>query len=212
MIIVLIGSPGSGKGTQGNILAKRLNIPCVSIGDIFRQMVASKDPIGLSLKGYMDQGKLVPSELVNKTVQDFLSEDVNQKGCILDGYPRNLEQAKFLSELSNQSKKIIFFDIEDELVLQRIAGRFSCTQCGQIYNSYSVRPKIDDICDICGASSFTQRKDDNIETVKKRLEEYKIETQPMIEYYKVNDEFYSIDANKSTSQVEESITKALKMI
>lgn len=212
MIIVLIGSPGSGKGTQGNILAKKLNIPFVSIGDMFRQMIANKDEIGLSVKSYMDRGELAPTELVNKIVQKFLSTDPNKNGCVLDGYPRNLEQVEFLNKIGFRNIKIIFFDIEDTLVLQRIAGRFSCTKCGQIYNSYSVKPRIENVCDICGAGSFTYRKDDDLEAVKHRLEVYNAETQPVINYYKTTGEFYHIDANRSMDQVEESIGKILKMI
>ncbi len=212
MIIVLIGPPGSGKGTQGNILAKKLNIPCVSLGDLFRKMAAGKDEDGLLVKSYMDQGKLVPTSLVNKVLQKFLSADINSRGCVLDGYPRNLEQAEFLYKLGHQNIKIIFFDIEDSLVLQRITGRFSCTKCGQIYNSYLAKPKIENVCDMCGASSFTYRNDDNQETITKRLEEYKIETQPLIDYYKDKDGFFTVNANKSMDQVEESIGKALKMI
>ena len=212
MIIVLIGAPGSGKGTQGNIIAKKLNIPFVSIGDMLRQMIANKDTIGLSIKSYMDKGELAPSELVNEVVQKFLSVDANKNGCVLDGYPRNLGQVEFLNKMGLKDIKIIFFDIEDKLVLQRIAGRFSCTKCGQIYNSYSVKTKIEDICDVCGADSFTYRHDDDLEAVKHRLEVYRVETQPVINYYKTSGEFYNIDANQSMDQVEESIGKALKMI
>lgn len=212
MIIVLIGAPGSGKGTQGNILAKKLNIPFLSIGDMLRQMIANKDAIGLSIKSYMDKGELAPSQLVNEVVQKFLSADANKNGCILDGYPRNLGQVEFLNKMGFKDIKILFFDIEDTLVLQRIAGRFSCTKCGQIYNSYSVKPKIENICDVCGADSFTYRKDDDLEAVKHRLGVYRVETQPVINYYKTSGEFYNIDANKSRDQVEESIGKALKMI
>ena len=212
MIIVLIGAPGSGKGTQGNIIAKKLNIPFVSIGDVLRQMISNNDAIGLSIKSYMDKGELAPTELVNEVVRKFLSTDANKNGCVLDGYPRNLGQVEVLNKMGFKDIRIIFFDVEDKLVLERIGGRFSCAKCGQIYNSYSVKPKIENICDVCGANSFTYRKDDDLEAVKHRLEVYRAETQPVINYYKTSGEFYNIDANKSMDQVEESIGKALKMI
>lgn len=213
MIIVLMGPPGSGKGTQGKLLAEKLNLPHVSIGNIFRDMVKSASEEGSLVQAYMSEGKLIPSDLVNKVVQKFLAQDEYKAGCVLDGYPRNLEQAKFLDEfLGKQEIKVLFFDIDDQTIIQRILGRFTCASCGQIYNQFFVKPKIDNICDVCGSDQFIYRKDDDDQTVKKRIEEYKTETYPLLDYYRNNGQLHVIDANQSRKDIRLVLEKLLKII
>ncbi len=212
MIIVLIGSPGSGKGTQGQLLARKLNLPHVSTGDIFRQMVKVNNKDGLLIKEYMAQGKLVPPKLVNNVVKEFLTQDIYKNGYVLDGYPRNLEQANFLRMFANQKIKVVFFDIDDQVIIKRILGRFNCENCGQIYNSYFIKPKVDNVCDVCGSDKFMHRQDDDEQTIKQRIEEYKIETYPLLNYYRDNSEFYVVDANKDKEEVGLVLYKVLKMI
>ena len=209
-----MGPPGSGKGTQGKLLAEKLNLPHVSIGNIFREMVESGNQEGNLIQDYMSKGKLVPSDLVNKVVQKFLSQNEYKIGCVLDGYPRNLEQAKFLDEVLNKQEtmKVLFFDINDQIIIQRILGRFTCASCGQIYNQFFVKPKIDNVCDICGSNQFVHRKDDGEQTVKNRVEEYKTETYPLLDYYKNNNQLHVIDANQSMEDIGLVLDKLLKII
>ncbi|XVN42719.1 MAG: adenylate kinase [Candidatus Rickettsia vulgarisii] len=208
-----MGPPGSGKGTQGKLLAEKLNLPHVSIGNIFRDMVGSGSEEGNLVQGYMSEGKLVPSDLVNKVVKKFLSQGEYKTGCVLDGYPRNLEQAKFLDDFLNKEVivKVLFFDIDDQTIIQRILGRFTCANCGQIYNQFFVKPKIDNICGVCGSDQFVHRKDDDKQTVKKRVEEYKAETYPLLDYYKNNNQLYTIDANQSRKDIGLVLDKLLKI-
>ncbi|MFU7501684.1 MAG: adenylate kinase family protein [Candidatus Tisiphia sp.] len=168
MIIVLIGSPGSGKGTQGCEL-----------------------------------------KLVNNVVKEFLTQDIYINSYVLDGYPRNLEQANFLRMFANQKIKVVFFDIDDQVIIKRILGRFNCENCGQIYNSYFIKPKVDNVC---GSDKFMHRQDDDEQTIKQRIEEYKIETYPLLNYYRDNSEFYVVDANKDKEEGEPVLYKVLKMI
>lgn len=201
MIIVLIGLPGSGKGTQGQLLANKLKLPLIATGDMFRKMMQSNGEEGALLNGLISQGKLVPSELVNKVVEKILQHPEYQGGCIIDGYPRNLEQVKFLAEITKQDIKAIYFEISQALIQKRILGRFSCVGCGKIYNKYYSRPKIDNVCDICQSTSFTYRKDDDEQTLIKRINEYKTETYPIIDYFKKQGQCHIIDASRTTEAI-----------
>ncbi|MCC8369623.1 adenylate kinase [Rickettsia endosymbiont of Polydrusus tereticollis] len=211
MIIVLIGPPGAGKGTQGKKLAEKSHLPHVSVGDIFRTIIMSSSEESRLINNYIKQGKLIPNEIVNGIVEKFLSSDKYKNGYILDGYPRNLEQAEFFKTISNQKIKIIYFDISDEILIKRILGRYNCANCGKIYNNYFLKPKVENICDACGSNAFVCRKDDSEEIIKKRIEEYKIETSPLINYYKDNGEFYTINASKKEEEIESDLYKILKI-
>ncbi|WP_375326387.1 adenylate kinase [Candidatus Tisiphia endosymbiont of Nemotelus uliginosus] len=212
MIIALMGPPGSGKGTQGKLLAEKLNLPHISIGDIFRELVEQGDNESQLLQFYMSRGKLVPSELVNNIVQKFVSQKKYEKGYIIDGYPRNVAQAKYFNNLVKQEVKILFFIIEEQTIIKRILGRFSCVNCGQIYNKFFIKLKIENVCDVCGSSQFIHRKDDDESTIKQRIAEYQIETNPLVDYYKNNQQLYSINANKNREDIELAIDKLLKII
>ncbi len=207
-----MGPPGSGKGTQGKLLAEKLNLPHISIGDIFRELVEQGDNESQLLQFYMSRGKLVPSELVNNIVQKFVSQKKYEKGYIIDGYPRNVAQAKYFNNLVKQEVKILFFIIEEQTIIKRILGRFSCVNCGQIYNKFFIKLKIENVCDVCGSSQFIHRKDDDESTIKQRIAEYQIETNPLVDYYKNNQQLYSINANKNREDIELAIDKLLKII
>lgn len=212
-IFILLGLPGSGKGTQGKILAEYLNIPHISTGDIFRNAASKNTSDSKLLNEYMQQGKLIPTQLVNKTVLKFILTDECSKGCVLDGYPRNLEQAEYLIKHIDADIISIFFNIDEDTVKKRILERYNCSSCGAIYNKYFNNPKVENICDNCGNSNFTSRQDDDEGIILSRIEEYKNETLPLItKYYKDNNKFYTIDANRSKEEVTASMLEVAKKV
>lgn len=209
-VIVLMGLPGSGKGTQGAIISRELMIPHISTGDILRKMVQQDTPDSKLLAGYMNEGKLVPADLVNKIVRRFILSDECKNGCILDGYPRNLQQAEYFIENIDAEVVAIFFNLDDKSAVSRIMGRISCNQCGKIYNQTDM-PK-DGVCDECGSTDLLTRPDDDEKTVLTRLEAYKKETLPMIDYYKKKGKFFNLHANMPKDKVTEEILSVVKKI
>ncbi len=208
MIFVLIGPPGSGKGTHSQFLSKKLKLPHVSTGDMLRKIVDSDEEEGRLAKQYMSTGRLVEASLVNKIVKKCLSSEDYKKGCILDGYPRSLEQAKFL-ETINKDVIVIYFAVDDQVIVKRILGRFNCSQCGKIYNRYYAKPQVDNKCDACGSDQFAYRTDDNEESITERLKVYKAETLPLIKYYQEHGHFYTVDAGKSIKEIESELNVIL---
>ena len=174
-IILLIGPPGSGKGTQGKLLAEKLMLPHISTGDIFRKIAINNTDESRILHKYMDSGKLVPSELVNRIVKQVLLSDDYKNGCVLDGYPRNLEQAEYLGKNVEAEISCVFFNVVDEVAIKRIAGRYSCEICGNIYNKYYDNPTIEGVCDNCGSTELIFRSDDDEKTVLSRMESGRFE-------------------------------------
>lgn len=212
MIIILIGSPGSGKGTQGRFLANKLGIPHLSIGDMLRKIAKSSSKDGVLVNNYMTEGKLVPSEVVNGIIKKILSTKEYKNGCLLDGYPRNIEQVQFLEGFINKNIKVIYFDVDNQIMTKRILGRFTCSNCGEIYNTYYFKPKVDQVCDVCNSSDFSYRNDDDEQTINKRIQEYNKETQPLIEYYKSQGRLYTVNANKDKEAVEVALEALLKRV
>jgi adenylate kinase len=211
-IIILLGLPGSGKGTQGAVLSKELAIPHISTGDIFRKMVLEDNADSKLLAEYMNSGKLVPSSLVNKIVRKFILSEECRQGCILDGYPRTLEQAEYFIENIDADISTIFFDVSDEVATKRILGRISCASCDKLYNKYFDKPKKAGICDECGSKDFIERADDDENTILSRLEEYKNNTLPMIEFYKKKGKFFTVRAGESKDEVIAEVASIVKKI
>lgn len=209
MVIVLIGAPGSGKGTQGQFLAKALDCPYLSTGEIFRSIVANQDIEAKLINEYSSQGKLVPSDLVNTVVYKFLIMNEYKEQCVLDGYPRNLNQAEFLDSKQLKNIKAIYFDISEQLAEQRILGRFSCGCCDKIYNRYFARPAIEDVCDVCGSREFKCRIDDEQKIVEHRMQEYIIETQPVVQYYRKCNKLLTIDASQTQEQISSVLLRLI---
>jgi len=205
--LVFLGPPASGKGTQTSRLSKELNFPHVDTGSLLRKAIADGTEDGKTAKGYIEKGALVPVEIVASIIKTRLKENDCKNGFILDGFPRSTEQADMLEvmlrEIDNEEKvdfKVIYFDIAQELLIDRIIYRRSCSKCGKIYNLQSLKPKNEGICDECGAE-LTQRKDDTEEIARSRFETYFKQTAPLIEYYQNKGALVKIDANGDVEEV-----------
>ncbi|WP_035848189.1 adenylate kinase [Kitasatospora azatica] len=187
MRIVLVGPPGAGKGTQAHVLAKTLSIPHISTGDLFRANISQSTPLGLEAKGYMDQGLLVPDEVTIGMAKDRLLQSDTAQGFLLDGFPRNLEQAKaldeFLAEQGIALDGVLDLEVPEDEVVKRIAGRRLCRNDGaHVFHVVYNPPAVEGVCDECGGELY-QRSDDTEESVRVRLEEYHSKTEPIIDYY-----------------------------
>lgn len=187
MIVILLGAPGAGKGSQAELLVKRYQIPHIATGDIFREHFKKETPIGKLAKEYINKGQLVPDQLTNDIVRDRLSQKDVQKGFILDGYPRNLVQAKALDQLIERHgwkvTAVININPPQDILVNRISGRRICSKCGAVYHVTNKKTKVEGICDVCGGE-LIQRKDDSAEVVLKRLEVYENQTKELIDYYR----------------------------
>ena len=182
MKLILLGAPGAGKGTQAEIISKKLNIPTISTGNILRAAVKNGTPVGLKAKEYMDAGKLVPDEVIIGVITERLAEADCKGGFILDGVPRTIAQAEALEAAGIQFDNVISLEVTDEEVEQRMTGRRTCLACGATYHVVANPPKQEGICDQCG-KELTIRKDDKPETVKDRLATYHKETEPLKDFY-----------------------------
>lgn len=212
MNLMVFGAPGAGKGTQAKFLVQKYNIPQISTGDMLRAAIVQKTDMGLEAKRYMDAGELVPDETIIGIIKDRLEEDDCKNGFILDGFPRTITQAKALDDLMKSSGKkldfVLSFDVPDELIIQRIAGRRVCPKCGASYHIEFNPPKTEDICDTCG-SKLIIRKDDNADTVKNRLSNYHSQTSPLIDFYKDMGIFVQIDGSQELSKVTKDMFDSL---
>jgi len=198
--IILLGPPGAGKGTFSSQVKEVLpDIIHVSTGDIFRENLKNETPLGLKAKSYMDEGKLVPDEITNDMVKKTL-DDISDKSWVLDGYPRNLNQAEFLSKITTIDS-VILLSVDHKILIKRILGRYSCPNCGAIYNKFFMKPKKEGICDKCGERiEFKQRADDTEETLNNRLDVYEKNTKPLIDYYKDQGLVKEIDYTNKLSE------------
>ena len=213
MYIILLGAPGAGKGTQAVMLAEKMNMVQVASGDLFRQALAQETELGKKAKYYMDKGQLVPNEITIQMVLERLSEPDCEKGALLDGFPRNTEQAEALDEALAMQKKVIdvvvYIKVSEGELLKRLSGRWICRDCQAPYHEVDSPPKVAGKCDRCGGELY-QRPDDNVETVKKRLEVYFAETSPLIEYYKRAGKLLEMDGEGSAAEVNRRIVAALR--
>ena len=183
--IVLFGPPGAGKGTfSGQIQQVLPKINHISTGDILRANLKNKTSLGLEAKKFMEKGELVPDDVVIEMIKDrLMKKDVKKNGFILDGFPRTIFQAKALSDIVDIDY-LILLEVDEDILIKRILGRYSCPECGEIYNKYYMKPKKEGICDKCGTSiKFEQRSDDNEETLRNRLNVYKENAKPVLDYY-----------------------------
>lgn len=214
--LVFLGPPASGKGTQTSRLSQELKFPHVDTGSLLRKALAEGTPDGLTAKSYIEKGQLVPVEIVASIIKTRLKEADCANGFILDGFPRSTEQAVMLEEMLKEIDsgqdidfKVIYFDIEQQLLMDRIIYRRSCSKCGKIYNIKSLKPRCEGLCDEC-CSELTQRKDDTEEIAKSRFETYFKETAPLIDFYEKKGSLTKIDANGELEEVWDRLIKAIK--
>ncbi len=212
MRLIMLGAPGAGKGTQAKKIADKYQIPHISTGDIFRANIKNGTELGKKAKAYMDQGALVPDELVVDLVADRVKQDDCEKGYVLDGFPRTIPQAESLDEvLASMGQSIDFaIDVEvpDEHIVRRMSGRRACVGCGATYHVVHAPAKKEGICDRCG-EALILRDDDKPETVTKRLSVYHEQTQPLIDYYKKKGCLAGVDGTKDMEEVFEDICRII---
>ena len=208
MKLILLGAPGAGKGTQAEILCKKLEIPTISTGNILRAAIKNGTPTGLKAKSYMDAGNLVPDEVIIGIVSERLAEPDCAKGYILDGVPRTIAQAEALEQAGIQFDSVISIEITDEAIMERMSGRRVCETCGASYHVVAVPPKTEGVCDKCGGA-LVQRKDDKPETVKARLAVYHKETEPLKAFYAERGLLKNVENQPSVEETSRAILRAL---
>ena len=212
MKIIMLGAPGAGKGTQAKMIAEKCGIPHISTGDIFRANIKNGTELGAKAKEYMDKGLLVPDELVCDLVVDRIQQADCEKGYILDGFPRTIPQAEALEAALNAIEQkldyAIDIDVPDENIINRMSGRRACVGCGATYHVVFNPTKVEDKCDVCG-ESLILRDDDKPETVKKRLDVYHTQTQPLIDFYTERKVLVEVDGTQSMDKVFDDIMKIL---
>lgn len=213
MYIILLGAPGAGKGTQAMMLAEKLKLVQVASGDLFRQALAQETELGKKAKVFMEKGQLVPDEITIQMVLERLAAPDCKNGAILDGFPRNTQQAKALDKaLAQQSKAIdrmVYIKVSEGELLKRLSGRWICRKCQAPYHEVDSPPEVKGKCDRCGGELY-QRADDNVETVKKRLEVFFAETSPLIDYYEQAGKLLEINGEGGTAEVNQRIAAALQ--
>jgi adenylate kinase len=213
MRLVLVGPPGAGKGTQAQFVSAHLDVPKISTGDIFRANVSQGTPLGQEAKKYMDAGDLVPDEITIGMVRDRLAEDDAKKGFLLDGFPRNVPQAKtfdgILAETATPLDVVLELVVDDDEVVRRLSGRRTCRSCGHIWHVDFDPPSAEGVCDICGGDLF-QRDDDKPETIRHRLEVYYEQTSPLVGYYAEGGILVGIDAMGPVDDVTDRAIAALR--
>ena len=210
MKLILLGAPGAGKGTQAEILCKKLGIPSISTGNILRAAIKDGTPTGIQAKSYIDAGKLVPDEVIIGIVNERLSQDDCAKGYILDGVPRTIAQAEALEKAGIQFDAVVSIEISEDEILRRMSGRRVCEACGSSYNVEAVPPRVEGICDNCGGK-LIQRKDDTPETVRERLKVYHTETEPLVGFYAQRGLLKSVAVNGTKEATAQAILAVLGM-
>ncbi len=213
MKLILIGAPGSGKGTQAKYLTEKYHIPQISTGDLLRAAVAAQTPLGRQAKAIMDAGQLVPNDIVIGMIRERIIRPDADQGFILDGFPRNIAQAEALDQILDKLGRpidaVLQFDVDAEMLMQRMIGRLTCISCGALFNLFTQPPAIDDKCDECGGTLHS-RSDDNEETIERRLHIFESLTQPLSDYYKQKGILHIVEAHGDVTEVTKRVKSALR--
>ena len=212
-IIVLMGAPGAGKGTQARLLQERLHLPQISTGDIFRALKNAQTPLAQEVREIMERGQLVPDELTIRLVKERTAQDDCRDGYILDGFPRTPAQARSLEQLAKEQEKSIIavlIDVPLELLEKRMTGRRNCPVCNEIYNIYFKPPRNDNVCDLHPEAELVHRADDNSDTVRARLATYDEQTRPLIEYYQSAGLLRTVDGTREPEVIYQDIEQIVK--
>ncbi len=213
MKIVMLGAPGAGKGTQAKQIAAKYGIPHISTGDIFRANLKEGTPLGLKAKEYMDKGSLVPDELTLELIMDRFSQADCKNGYVLDGFPRTIPQAEALTKALADNNDAIDYavnvEVPDERIIDRMSGRRACAKCGGTFHIKYNPTKVEGVCDLCGGELYV-RDDDKPEIVKKRLDTYHSQTQPLIDYYEKAGKLKEVDGTQDVDKVFEDIVKVIE--
>ncbi len=204
MNLIFLGPPGAGKGTYAKRVVEKYSIPHISTGDIFREAIAKGTELGKKVQDIVNSGNLVPDELTNALVEERLQQPDCDKGFILDGYPRTLNQAQALDNMLTRMGRVLtgalYFEVDEETVVQRISTRRVCSKCGKVYNLITLPSKVEGICDDCGGH-LIQRDDDKEDVVRGRFRVYIEKTSPLIEYYRNQNKLFTLDGRKSVEEV-----------
>jgi len=213
MYIIMLGAPGAGKGTQADILSQEMNLPHIASGDLFRQALDKKTEVGILARSYMDKGELVPDEITIKMILERVNQSDCASGCLFDGFPRTLQQAKVLDKvLKEQGKSIdeaVYIEVPNEELVKRLSGRWLCRTCQTPYHITNSPPKTLGKCDKCGGELY-QRSDDREETVRDRLNIFFAQTVPILDYYKKQNKLIEVNGNLGMQGVAREIISALK--
>jgi adenylate kinase len=212
LFLVFLGAPGAGKGTQAAVIAAKMKLAHMASGDLFRAAVKKGTDLGKLVKEYMEQGKLVPDDVTIKVITERLNQPDCAYGVIFDGFPRTLEQAKALDKaLADQKKelnKVLYIEVPDQELLQRLGGRWTCQQCQSVYHEVASPPKKSGVCDKCGGKLY-QRADDNEATIKERLKVFHAQTIPLLNYYQKANKLVTVDGTLVIDKVTDQVLKVL---
>lgn len=213
MNLFLLGLPGAGKGTQATRIAKEYNIPHISTGDMFREAIKNETKLGLEAKTYMDAGNLVPDEVTNGIVKERLNEEDAQDGFLLDGFPRTISQAEALDQMLQETNRsldrVIYINVDKSILMERLTGRFICSNCGASYHKINKLPEKEGVCDVCGSTEFYQRDDDKPETVENRIKVNESQTNELIQFYNGKGIVEVVDGQQDPKDVFEEIKTVL---
>lgn len=211
MILILLGPPGAGKGTQATLVSQGAGVAHVATGDLFRENIRNQTELGMQAKAFVDRGALVPDELTVRMLLDRLDRPDTQKGVLLDGFPRTVDQARALDEALKERgqavDQVLYINVGEEEVVRRLAGRWTCRQCGAVYHQVFSPPKQPGRCDQCGGELY-QRDDDKPETVRNRLTVFNQQTAPLIDYYKKQSKLLEVNGEQEADAVGRNLLKA----
>ncbi len=209
MKLILLGAPGAGKGTQAEVICNHLSVPTISTGNIIRAALKAETEMGLKAKEFINNGQLVPDEVVIGIIKERLAEDDCKNGFILDGFPRTIPQAEALDEMGIEIDKVIDIEVPDEKIVERMSGRRVCPACGNSYHLLYKKPEKDGICNACGAELII-RADDHPDTVKERLDVYHSQTEPLKEYYGKKNKLFIVEGQEEVADTSALVLKALE--